>query len=106
MARASTRAWDAVVLDPEDDVAMALADLVPGTIRVRLGEAIETVTLTEPIPLGHKLARRAIAAGALVRKYGAPIGEATAAIAAGAHVHVHNVRSRRARRREEKTHAG
>ena len=49
------RAWDAVVLNPEDDVAMALADLVPGTIRIRLGEAIETVTLTEPIVGGALL---------------------------------------------------
>jgi hypothetical protein len=106
MARARNRAWDAVVLAPEDDVAMALADLPPGTVRIRLGEAVETVTLAEPIPLGHKFARRAIAAGALVRKYGAPIGEAKVAIAAGAHVHVHNVRSRRARRHEEETHAG
>lgn len=105
MARAADRAWDAVVLAPEDDVAMALADLVPGTVRIRLGEAVETLTLTEPVALGHKIARRAIAAGALVRKYGAPIGEAKVAIAPGAHVHVHNVRSRRARRREEDTDA-
>jgi hypothetical protein len=40
-------------------------------------------------------------AGHHIRKYGAAIGEATAAIAAGAHVHVHNLRSLRARRKEE-----
>ena len=40
---------------------------------------------------GHKYALRAIAAGENVIKYGMPIGHATCAIAAGAHVHVHNV---------------
>jgi hypothetical protein len=38
-----------------------------------------------------------MAADTLVVKYGEPIGSATAAIPAGAHVHVHNLRSRRAR---------
>jgi hypothetical protein len=99
------RAWDAVVLAEADDVAMALADLAPGPVRVRIGAAVETLTLAAPVPLGHKFARRAIAAGAPVRKYGAPIGVATAAIAAGAHVPVHHIRSRRAQRIEEDTNA-
>ncbi len=43
--------------------------------------------------LGHKLARRAIARGEKVIKYGVPIGRATVPIARGDHVHVHNVRS-------------
>ena len=40
---------------------------------------------------GHKYARRAIAAGEAVVKYGMPIGHATRDIAAGEHVHVHNL---------------
>lgn len=40
---------------------------------------------------GHKYARRAIAAGEAVVKYGMPIGHATRAIAPGEHVHVHNL---------------
>jgi len=40
---------------------------------------------------GHKYARCAIAAGAPVIKYGLPIGHATCPIAAGEHVHVHNL---------------
>ena len=40
---------------------------------------------------GHKYARRPIAAGEAVVKYGMPIGHATRAIAAGEHVHVHNL---------------
>ena len=51
------------------------------------------MTAAQDLPLGHKIARRPIAAGDKVVKYGAPIGTATAAIAAGAHAHVHNIRS-------------
>ncbi|MGN0833730.1 MAG: UxaA family hydrolase [Kiritimatiellia bacterium] len=40
---------------------------------------------------GHKYALRAIAVGENVVKYGMPIGHATAAIAPGEHVHVHNM---------------
>ncbi len=42
---------------------------------------------------GHKYARRGIAGGEAVVKYGMPIGRATRAIAAGEHVHVHNVKT-------------
>ena len=40
---------------------------------------------------GHKYALREIAAGEDVVKYGMPIGHATRAIAAGEHVHTHNL---------------
>jgi hypothetical protein len=43
--------------------------------------------------MAHKIARRAIAPGETIRKYGMPIGIATQGIAPGAHVHVHNIRS-------------
>lgn len=43
--------------------------------------------------LGHKIARIALAPGDKVVKYGAPIGSATAPIAPGDHVHLHNLRS-------------
>jgi hypothetical protein len=88
---------DLIILKPEDDVAVALRDLEAGPARLPDGA---TVTLAQPIPLGHKVARHAIAPGHPIRKYGAPIGEATTAIAAGQHVHVHNLRSLRARRKE------
>ena len=42
---------------------------------------------------GHKYARRDIAEGENVVKYGMPIGHATRAIKAGEHVHVHNVKT-------------
>ncbi len=71
-----------------DDVAVALRDLASGENVPLDGSA---VTLLEAIPKGHKLAITPIAAGAPVHKYGFPIGRATRAIAAGSHVHGHNL---------------
>ena len=45
------------------------------------------------IPSGHKIALCPIKAGEDVVKYGFPIGRASAAIGAGEHVHVHNLKS-------------
>jgi altronate dehydratase small subunit len=79
-----------LLLDGRDNVLVTKA-------RLRAGETVRvegmTITLGADLPLGHKLARRAIAPGEKIMKYGAPIGSATVAIAAGGHVHVHNVRS-------------
>jgi hypothetical protein len=51
------------------------------------------VAIGARIGMGHKLARRAIATGEKVLKYGAPIGSATTAIATGDHVHLQNIKS-------------
>lgn len=67
-----------------DDVAVALQD-------VPAGEAFQGVTAREPIPKGHKLALRPIAAGQSVIKYGLPIGRATQSILPGQWVHTHNL---------------
>ncbi len=89
--------WQAVVIHPDDDVAVALRPLDAGRIRVRRGGEVVEVELAQAIPLGHKLALHDMAAGAVVRKYGEAIGAITEAVAKGGHVHVHNLRSRRAR---------
>jgi altronate hydrolase len=74
-----------ILLAPDDDVAVARIALEPGT-------ALDAALVTRaPIPAGHKVALRDIAAGQPVRKYGQVIGVATASISAGEHVHVHNV---------------
>lgn len=82
----------ALRLHEADNVAVALCDLEAGAV-VELGD--HRVVLTEPIAFGHKLAAESIAEGAAVRKYDEVIGVATAAIATGRHVHVHNVVSGR-----------
>jgi len=72
----------------EDDVAVALRDLAANET-IALSD--RSVVVIEPIPRGHKLAVRAVAAGQSVRKYGWPIGRATADIVIGSHVHSHNL---------------
>jgi (2R)-sulfolactate sulfo-lyase subunit alpha len=47
------------------------------------------------IPIGHKVALKDIAKGDTIWKYGQDIGKAVADIAKGAHVHVHNVKTKR-----------
>lgn len=71
-------------IHPDDDVAIALRDAMAG-------EGHQAVTAKVAIPKGHKLALRAIPAGAPVRKYGFPIGVASVDVAPGDHVHTHNV---------------
>ncbi|MBV9931454.1 MAG: altronate dehydratase [Alphaproteobacteria bacterium] len=75
-------------LDPRDDVAVALRAIGAGEWVEAGGDAIEA---REPVPNGHKLALRDMAAGETVRKFGWPIGRLTAAVPAGAHVHTHNL---------------
>jgi altronate hydrolase len=71
-------------IDPRDSVATALRDMAAG-------ETALGVTLSEPVGKGHKVAVKAIAAGAPVLKFGFPIGRATRDIEPGEHVHTHNV---------------
>ena len=84
----------ALVISSQDNVATALEPLERGTT-IHAGAV--TVSVVEAIPRGHKLALRAIVRGDAVVKYGSPIGVASADIAAGAHVHTHNVASTRGR---------
>lgn len=89
--------WQAVVIHPEDDVAVALRPLAGGRVRVRRGGEVVELDIGRAVPLGHKLALHDMPAGAVVRKYGEVIGVLTEAVGQGGHVHVHNLRSRRAR---------
>jgi altronate hydrolase len=69
-----------------DDVVIARRQLVGGTLLEGEG-----VTVAGLVPPGHKVATRAIAAGAPVRRYDQVIGTAKQPIAAGQHVHTHNL---------------
>lgn len=79
-----------VLLHPDDNVVVLAAP-------VQAGEALaidgRTVTASADVEVGHKLARRDLAIGDKVLKYGAPIGSMTAAATPGEHVHLHNMKS-------------
>ena len=47
------------------------------------------------IPIGHKLAIRALATNDTVIKYGVDIGRVVAPIKVGEHAHVHNIKTKR-----------
>ena len=77
-----------VLLRAEDDVAVAKAELPAGTV---LEDGDHRIEVRQDIKPGHKVARRAVAPGAPVRRYGQVIGFATRDIAVGDHVHTQNL---------------
>jgi (2R)-sulfolactate sulfo-lyase subunit alpha len=85
-----------------DHVGVAVQDVEPGPARVRHLDSGRTLDLDvlEPVPLGHKVALRALGVGDDVIEYGVRIGRTRAAIRAGQWVHVHNIRSARWERSE------
>ena len=81
-------------MSPTDNVATALRELEPGEV-VEIDDV--RVIVSSRVPFGHKVALREIAPNEAVLKYGEAIGLAAGAIAAGEHVHTHNVESQRGR---------
>ncbi len=88
----------ATVLHARDNVATVLKDVNAGDmVRVQCGTTLVEITARDRIPLCHKIALSDLTSGDPVIKYGECVGEATIAILRGDCVHVHNMRSRRAR---------
>jgi altronate dehydratase len=83
-----------LVISERDNVATALQALEPGRLLTLAGGEL---AVRDAVPSGHKIALRPIRSGEAVVKYGSPIGLATTEIAAGAHVHTHNLESTRGR---------
>ena len=54
-----------------------------------------TFEAASDIPIGHKLAIKAMSTGDTVIKYGVDIGRVVADIAVGEHAHVHNIKTKR-----------
>jgi altronate hydrolase len=73
-------------LDPADNVVVARVEIAAGT-----PIESEGVTALHEVPLGHKIATRALAKGEPILKYNTIIGFAGADIAPGAWMHSHNV---------------
>ena len=88
-----------LVHSPKDNVGVVVVEgLKAGTSM--FGIITETDTPIEApanhdIPIGHKVALMALSKGDTVIKYGEDIGEMTADVRAGDHVHVHNLKTKR-----------
>jgi len=88
-----------VVHDENDSVGVVVVE------GVRKGDALKgwimdqdrevTVKAQSDIPIGHKLAIRALESSATVIKYGVDIGRTVAAIQVGEHAHVHNIKTKK-----------
>jgi altronate dehydratase small subunit len=86
------RAVHAIVINEKDNVATALKLLKAGAeVSLEFRGRFQKVMLLSDIPMGHKFALKDIEEGEAVTKYGEPIGQSTAKITRGEHVHVHNV---------------
>jgi altronate dehydratase small subunit len=85
-------AIQAVIIDPEDNVGVALTDLSSGMrLDLKTGSKKLQIKLAEAIPYQHKFSVADIAAGQELKKHGIVIGVATRDIKPGEHVHVHNM---------------
>lgn len=78
----------AIRVEGKDNVAVVAQDTKKGDTLNCSG--LEVVAGAD-IPLGHKIALETVEKGALVFKFGVPIGRASEKILAGNHVHVHNL---------------
>jgi len=86
----------AIVIDPEDDVAVVVEEVPEGaTVEAQSSTGVVTLVAGQTIPTGHKIALRDLPTGAPVHKYGEQIGLARQDISAGDHVHLHNLASDR-----------
>lgn len=90
---------DFVVHDEGDSVGVVVVE------GVKAGDAITgwimdqdkdiKFTAASDIPIGHKLAIKALKEGDTVIKYGVDIGKVVADIGMGEHAHVHNIKTKR-----------
>lgn len=87
----------AIKMHENDNVATVLQNVERGE-EVGIYDAENrlhyTMTASENIPDGNKIALCAMAKGSLLVKYGASVGVCTRNIPCGCLVHVHNVKSR------------
>lgn len=87
-----------IVHGRKDTVGVAAVDLEAGQEANGWNmESDETIrqTVSEAIPLGHKIALRDVDEGGVVTKYNVPVGKTIRRIQAGEHVHTHNLKTAR-----------
>ena len=89
---------EALVLNNKDNVATALRQMESDeSIRLENDTHDINILLIQTITFGHKFALGDIEPGEKIIKYGEIIGQATARINKGEHVHIHNVEGLRGR---------
>jgi len=97
MRKKSRKGWDAVVLNPIDELATALCHLKVGDVaRFQVGDQSCELIMKTDVALCHKFVIRDVVAGEKLRKYGEVIAGALEPSEAGTHAHVHNIKSLRA----------
>jgi (2R)-sulfolactate sulfo-lyase subunit alpha len=88
-----------VVHDENDSVGVVVVEGVkkgdPLTGWIMDQDKEISVKAQSDIPIGHKLAIRALPNSATVIKYGVDIGRTVAPIQVGEHAHVHNIKTKR-----------
>ena len=81
---------EAFVLNPGDNIGVALVNLKPGASAKIYGQE-SRVKITNPVPYQHKFSITPINTGMEIIKDGVVIGKATKDIGQGQHVHIHNM---------------
>ncbi len=81
---------EAVMLNPGDNIGVALVNFKPGAEVKIYGREVR-VKMAEPIPYQHKFSVIPIDSGQEIIKDGVVIGKATQNIEQGQHVHTHNM---------------
>jgi hypothetical protein len=76
------------LIHPKDNVLIALEQLSKGLEILIDGQHIP---ISDHVPVGFKIARNDVPAGANVFKYGMPIGRASRPIVKGELIHTHNI---------------
>jgi len=81
-----------IVLNPRDNVAVALVAIAAG--QSATARDCDSITAVTDIPPSHKIARVDIAAGDEIVKYGEIVAVSTREIRRGEWVHTHNLESK------------
>ncbi|MBG0777545.1 MAG: UxaA family hydrolase [Desulfovibrionaceae bacterium] len=87
-----------LVHEKADNVGVATVDIKAGETASGLymdTQKAVSMKAVDDIPLGHKIALAALRPDGTVIKYGHDIGRVVADIVPGAHVHVHNLKTKR-----------
>jgi len=82
-----------IMIHPQDNVAVALRDLIEG--EKAAAKEIDEFSVMEKIPASHKIALKDISVGEEIIKYGETVAVSTRDIKKGEWVHTHNLESQR-----------